>query len=92
MSILGFALVHNCSRLAACRHRGYRSWMEEGLFKGEGRKGMTLEVELEMTPQGLILRTKFKSATAKESIQALLRVYSEYLRQYRLAQEKGFHQ
>jgi len=53
---------------------------------------MTLEVELEMTPQGLILRTKFKSATAKESIQALLRVYSEYLRQYRLAQEKGFHQ
>ena len=33
MSILGFALVSNCSRLAACRHRGYRSWMEEGLFK-----------------------------------------------------------
>lgn len=34
MSILGFALVRNCSWLAACRHRGYRSWMEEALFKG----------------------------------------------------------
>jgi len=49
---------------------------------------MTIEVELEMTPQGLILRTKFRSGTEKESIQALLRVYSEYLRQYRLGQEK----
>ena len=34
MPILDFALVRNCSRLAARCHRGYRNWMEETSFKG----------------------------------------------------------